>query len=429
MKYDVIVTGAGFAGLSAAYMAVREGLRTAVVARGAGNYASSSGAFELLGYLYDHSEPVTKPMEALDVLTGALRDHPYALMGKEWIREASSLFKEMTREIGIPYKGTPDENILVPTALGVLQPLCMMPEMSYHPVLQKNRILAVGIRELQDFYPALVAKMLEKRLSRPVPVQWLRLGVESGRGLNSFDCARLLEKAEIRKGIIEQMKDNSANPNDLILFPAVLGLHHHQEVRRHLEEALCSPILEIATLPPAVTACRLGDALRAWLLNKGVDFFDGATAHLHRKEEGLCVEMALCFTGKRIRMLQGSSFVLATGGILGEGLVVFPDSVKETVFDLPAACQKPWTLPDFLDTDGQPMSRAGVRVDSRLQPLDSAGDIIFRNVFVAGSTLAGYDPHVEKSGTGVAFCSGFRAGRAASGLASGLTSGKEVSRG
>jgi len=415
MKYDVIVTGAGFAGLSAAYMAVREGQRAAVVARGAGNCASSSGAFELLGFLHGQSEPVTNPLESLDTLTSSSKAHPYALMGKEWVCQAAALFKEMTEEIGIAYRGTPEENILVPTAIGVLQPLCMMPEMSYHSVLQKDTILAVGIEELHDFFPTLLSKTLGQRLSRQIPVQRLRLGVESGRGLNSFDCAHLLEKAEIRKAIIEQMKDNIANPKDLILFPAVLGFHHHHEVRRHLEEALRSPILEIATLPPVMTACRLADRLRAWLLNRGVDFYDGAAAHLHRKEEGGCTELSLTFTGKRSRVLNGSSFVLATGGILGEGLIIHPDSVKETVFDLPVPFQKPWTLPDFLDTGGQPMTRAGVRVNSNLQPLDSTGGVIFQNVFVAGGTLAGYDPYMEKSGTGVAFCSGFRAGRMASG--------------
>lgn len=414
MRYDVAVAGAGYAGLSAAYAAVKKGKKTAVISRGAGNYSSSSGAFELLGHIPGRSEAVTKPVDSLDDLAEASDGHPYLLMGKEWLHEASSLFLEMTREIGIPYKGSPDGNILVPTAIGALYPVCMTPEQSFHQVTEKEKIAVIGIRELMDFFPSLLAKALGKRLGRDIVVKWVSLDVESGRGLNGFDCARLLEKAEIRSKIAEQMKEGLNHP-DLVIFPAVLGFHHHGEVRHHLEEALQSPILEVPTLPPVVTACRLGDALRAWLLNMGVDFYLGVSACLSGSDGKSCSGLRLSFKGSRSRVISADAFVLATGGILGEGLTVHPDSVKEEVFDLPVAYLKPWTAPDFLDRAGQPMSRAGLRVNERLQPLGSEGGVVFENVFAAGSILSGYDPHIEKSGTGVAFCSGFRAGLTASG--------------
>jgi glycerol-3-phosphate dehydrogenase subunit B len=414
MRYDVAVAGAGFAGLSAAYAAVKKGKKTAVIARGAGNYSSSSGAFEMLGHIPGRSEAVTKPFDSVGDLAEASEGHPYLLMGKEWLREASSIFLEMTNEIGIPYKGSPDVNIMIPTAIGALYPVCMTPEQSFHQVTEKEGIAVVGITELQDFFPSLLAKALGKRLGRDIAVKWVSLDVESGRGLNGIDCARLLEKAEIRSKIAEQMKDGLNHP-DLVIFPAVLGFHHHGEVRRHLEEAVQAPILEVPTLPPVVTACRLGDALRAWLLNSGVDFYSGVSACMSGADGKICSGLKLSFKGSRSRVISAGAFVLATGGILGEGLTVYPDSVKEEVFDLPVDFPKPWTSPDFLDKAGQPMSRAGVRVNRRLQPLERGGGVVFENVFAAGSILSGYDPHIEKSGTGVAFCSGFRAGLSASG--------------
>ncbi|KJS81680.1 MAG: hypothetical protein JM58_16545 [Peptococcaceae bacterium BICA1-8] len=50
-------------------------------------------------------------------------------------------------------------------------------------------------------------------------------------------------------------------------------------------------------------------------------------------------------------------------------------------------------------------------VNGHLQPVNpQTQEVILTNVFVAGATLAGYDPFVEKSGNGVALASGYKAG-------------------
>jgi len=64
---------------------------------------------------------------------------------------------------------------------------------------------------------------------------------------------------------------------------------------------------------------------------------------------------------------------------------------------------------DFFDLRENPLSCAGVRVNKDLNPVDFKGNVILKNVFVAGATLGGYDPFLEKSGNGVALATGYKA--------------------
>ena len=62
-----------------------------------------------------------------------------------------------------------------------------------------------------------------------------------------------------------------------------------------------------------------------------------------------------------------------------------------------------------------PFAMAGVVVNECMQPVAGAGRGEYEHLFVAGSTLAGYDPAVEKDGLGVALATGYVAGNAAGG--------------
>jgi len=101
---------------------------------------------------------------------------------------------------------------------------------------------------------------------------------------------------------------------------------------------------------------------------------------------------------------RAGSFVLATGGLLGQGLVVSHRTVEEPVFGLPVESLGCWADESLLPRGGHPFVRAGIRTDEALRPAGLA------NLHVCGRMLAGYDPYVEASGGGVAIASGWRAG-------------------
>jgi len=89
------------------------------------------------------------------------------------------------------------------------------------------------------------------------------------------------------------------------------------------------------------------------------------------------------------------------------------------VVGLPVAgCDLPVLEPQAADNAGwsqDPFAMAGVVVDEWMRPVACGGSKEYERLYVTGSTLAGYDPAVEKDGLGVALATGYVAGHAAGG--------------
>ncbi len=113
---------------------------------------------------------------------------------------------------------------------------------------------------------------------------------------------------------------------------------------------------------------------------------------------------------------RGDAFVLATGGILGGGIVgEYEGNLREVVLGLPV--QGPteraaWLSRDFTDPAGHPVFRSGIAVDTDLRP---RGGPAVSNLFAAGALLAGTDAVREGAVEGVALATGWKAGRLAAG--------------
>ncbi len=104
------------------------------------------------------------------------------------------------------------------------------------------------------------------------------------------------------------------------------------------------------------------------------------------------------------------NFIIATGGIIGNGIASTPDKVYETIFNI--TIDSPVSVEERSDKNvfgSHLFARFGVKVNSKLQALDSKGSPLYDNVFFAGNTIAGYDFPTEKSGYGVACSTGYTA--------------------
>jgi len=414
MNYDVVVIGAGLAGFSAALAAVEEGKKTIVVAQGMGNLYSASGYIDFLGYYpTTSSRPVLNPRQALEKIMLEHPDHPYARVGTEDIIQGFKTFIKASQEMGLPYAGSLDTNILMPTAAGALVPTTLYPQSAEKDVISAKNIVVVGIRELVDFYPAYAAENLEKQLGRKVKAVWVDLGLDATRELNSYDLALTLEKPEIRSRLIKRLKELGLK-KQLVLLPAVLGVNHWREVIMNLEDELDCQVMEIPTLPPSVMGYRLAQSFKLYLKKKGVEFIIGYPVVYTNCTDGKCIQIGIKSANERLKKISGTSFCLATGGILGEGLKVLPANIKEQVYDLPVKASDAYSLEEFFGLEGQPLAQAGIMVNNKLQPVNpKTKEVILSNVFIAGATLADYDPFVEKSGNGVALTSGYKAGKMA----------------
>ncbi len=128
MFYDVVVIGAGLAGLMAALVAQSKGARVLLLSKGIGSLPLTSGCIDLLGYLPGRSDHfIDSPNQILAQIGSSWPSHPYSKIGPEKIRLALQYFKDTCSQIGLFYFGDPDRNLLIPTSLGTFHPTCLTP--------------------------------------------------------------------------------------------------------------------------------------------------------------------------------------------------------------------------------------------------------------------------------------------------------------
>ncbi|QGP91053.1 Anaerobic glycerol-3-phosphate dehydrogenase subunit B [Neomoorella glycerini] len=414
MQCDVLVIGAGFSGLMAAVTAADRNKKVAVIAEGKGNLYAAAGFIDFLGYYPRLArEPLKKTTRALQELITGEPEHPYAIAGEKTIREAFAYFSNLMAAIGYPYYGSWEQNRLLPTAVGAIAPTAMVPRTAKPHLENYPKVLVAGFQEQGDFFPFLVAENLQEQcrqfnLPTEIEAKWLELGINiTTKEINSFDVALMLENKEIRERAIAQLK-KVIKPGTLLVIPSVLGVYRWPEVLSSFEETLDCPVMEIPTLPPSVMGFRLAEGLLAYLQRKHVEFYWNCEIKKVDTASGECRGVTAVAVNGREIYFRARNYILATGGVLGGGIKVGVTDAEERVFNLPVHGDIRVHDEDFFAN--QPYAYAGLRVTPRLQPKDQQDRVLYRNVFIAGRNLYGYDPFAEKSGNGVALVTGYLAG-------------------
>ncbi len=404
---DVVVIGAGVAGLTAAIRLAEAGLSVEVLAKGVGATHLTAATVDVLGYAPDR---VDAPAEALPAFVRDHPDHPYARVGPGRIAEALGWFRD--RVAGLGYRGGLDRNLLLPTALGVPKPTALAPAtMAEGDLRGGGRVLVVGLRPLKDLHPRLLAENLS--LADPpgrIQARAVELQPDLGAAdLSAVALARRMEDPEVRKAVLAELEP-AAGDAERIAFPAVLGLDRAAEVWAELRDALGRPVFEVPTLPPSAPGIRLFRALRDALRRAGGRLAMGAEVE-GAETDGRRVTAVVTRTGTRAVRHRARWFVLATGGVGGGGVAAgATGAFRETVLGLPLAFlpeEGPPFLPGYLDR--HPAARVGVAVDPAMRPLGPDGAPVFENLVAAGATVGGAEPWREKSGEGISIATGYAA--------------------
>jgi len=413
-EYDVIVVGAGLAGLTAAAAAADGGARVLLAAKGAGAIAIGGGTIDILGY-GDDGRPVADPAAAIAALP---ESHPYGKLGLPAVQAATDFFLTLCAEAGYPYCGSLAANRWLPTAAGTLKPACLVPKtMDTADAAVADSIVVLGFAGLRDYRPEVIVQGLSRRpgFSRKhYSAVTIDGGFATGRDATALDVARWLDSDAGRAECCEQLAKRLL-PGRLVIAPPVLGTRPGYAVWEELEKASGCRLVELVGLPPAVTGFRLRSLLLANLRRRGVVILEQATVTRAVVEDGRCLAVV---TGQsdRERQYRARSYVCAPGGFLGGGLLATAGAARESVFGIPLdvpADQRAWSNPRLISAAPQPFARFGVVTDRELRPLDAAGRVVLGNVRFAGAILAGCDHSYEKSGNGVAVVSGYCAGAAA----------------
>ena len=398
LHYDVVVIGAGVAGLTAATRLAEGGASVCVLAKGVGSTHLAAGTVDVLGY---DPDPVAEPARALPAFLAANRGHPYALLGLGAIDAALQWFHARVADgpqAGYRYVGGLERNRLLPTAVGALRPSALVPEtMAGGEARSGGEVCVVGFHALRDFHASYLAGNLGARAVE-VALDLDRVEV------NALGIARRLDDPAFRASFADRLAPQLRD-GEHVAVPAVLGLRDPHAVWAELEQRLGHRVFEVPTLPPSVPGMRLFDALSAALRRAGGRLVLGAEA-VGAEREGERITAVRARTSGRDTLYRAPEVVLATGGFASGGLELEADWVaRETVLGLemrgvPAPGQERFR-PEYFGE--QPMARAGVAVDARLRPPGLQG------VTVIGAALAGAAPWREGSGEGIALTSGHRA--------------------
>jgi len=424
MFYDVIVIGAGLAGLMAAEAAQSQGARVLIIARGMGSLPLTSGCIDGLGYFPNTSKtPLSSPFTALGQLRQNDPHHPYVKVGQEEILSALACFLELSRSDGMPYAGTFDSNFLIPTPLGTFHPTCLVPETMKSGALSlPGRVLLLGLAGLKDFSPFLAVENLNLLHSQGMIAPSFRAGDMEGldlggKAINGLNLARAFDEKDFREKFIKRAQ-TFLRPGERLGLPAILGFHSSFEAWNDLKEKMATEIFEIPMPPPSVPGIRLYNLLKTHLRERGVRIFMGVSSLRPLAEDRRLKGFSLGSSQKG-PFYRASAFVLATGKFVGGGLDSDRGRIYETLLDLPVLYpqdRRKWFNPRLLGTEGQPFNLFGVEVNEHLKPIDPGGQAIYSNLFAAGGIIAHADSMSEKSGGGVAISTGYMAGKLAAAM-------------
>jgi glycerol-3-phosphate dehydrogenase subunit B len=405
---DILVIGAGPAGLLAAWVARQRGAKVKVLASGIGTTHVSPG---WIGVLHDQA-----PGASLESWIAAHPDHPYALAGLDALRGGLAGLREVCAQAGLSYVGALDANFRLPTALGAVAEAAVVPEsFAAGDLSQPGAMLIAGPADWRDFYPKLCADNLARQ---GFPVQAVTFDLPEMH-TSKFDAtpvglARLFDRADVRERVAAQLKPK-LNGATRAGFPAVLGLECLAKAWRDLSDRLGVPVFEIPTLPPSVPGMRLFSAFKAALTLAGVQILLDMTAVRGVVEGGRATGVVVPNV-VRDQIYPADMVILATGGLYGGGITTdYTGAMRETVFDLPLYIPGEtgdWFEPQFLGEREHPIHHAGVRVNALMQPVDESGRAVLEDVRVAGRLLASYNPLAEGSTEGVWLATAFRAATA-----------------
>jgi glycerol-3-phosphate dehydrogenase subunit B len=425
-RADVVVVGAGLAGMTAAIALADAGARVEVVARGHTATHWTAGGIDV-------AAPAASATSAKGVKRLGRQDtHPYAILGEGLPAALTALRSALAAE-GLVYAGELQDPLrAIPTAIGGTRRAAILPTAQANalaPWQPGERLVVCGPAGFKDFWPDAIAASLRQPAvwgpdadpavtadACPARIDGLVVELPSLAGrhnLSGLDLARFFDDPRWRADALERIaraidRNGGARGMGRIALPAVLGLADHAAVFDDASRILPLVPFEMPLVSPSVPGLRLYAALRAALRRRGGRIAIGEPVERIAVEKRRVTSVSMA-AAVRERVIRTDAVVLATGGIAGGGLIGRSDGrLVEPLLDLPveAPPAEKWLAADPFDPAGHPLEAAGIRTDGGLRPVDARGKVMLDNVAVVGSLLAGQRYLIERCGDGVAIASG-----------------------
>jgi glycerol-3-phosphate dehydrogenase subunit B len=347
--FDLIVAGAGIAGITSAAAAAGRGLKVALVSTGPGSFVLGAGCVEV------------QSME----------------LGMPSLDESMSFFRSLTDIAGCPFRGGPTEIRFIPTILGSFQTVSLAPSTMWSGDPEAAaQVAVVGIKGLSSFDCNFVAERLAYHAAAmgrgsTYIAREIELPLEEGTVAGTLQFGNRFDRdLHFRQALRDALKPIAAKAS-LIILPGILGLHSGVEQIETLEKEIGCKLCELPTLPPSIPGMRLFNRLEAHLRRIGVEVFTGFPIQKLQIENGRC-RSVLLDTPARPLELSADAVILATGP--------FSSRLLGSHFG----------------------------VNSDLRPVDAAGALIANNLYAAGAILRSTSS--ARGGNAMAILTGYAVG-------------------
>ncbi|MBI5042502.1 MAG: FAD-binding protein [Nitrospirae bacterium] len=415
MKPDIIIIGGGMAGAAAAIAAKNKGADVTLIRKGYGSTALSSGAFDILD--------TSRDINSLN------KRHPYRIVGQRGFsvfKEKLNNFLKDIKSEELYIDGSINKDATLVSIAGTFKDtnLCQRSICEGKLTgLKDAKILFFGIRGFAGFNPKHCCRLFKEAnekdnlLIKKIDYTLVEFPGHEGETFPSpFILAmRLDDKSAMGKFISIINKAARKNGYTHLGFPPMLGLRKTAEAVKELEASTDRKIFELLPLLPSVPGFRLQMTLNGLLNKKGINIIEGEVIKAEIRD-GIIESLSL----KRkngLSELKAKNFILATGRWAG-GKAIKKNGIYEPIFDLPIFEKERIAeikdVADYLDSyvlESHPLLSVGIRVDSRLQPVNENNDVVYKNLFAAGSILGGYNYLIDQCGLGAAFLTGHLAGK------------------
>ena len=410
---DILIIGAGFAGMTAAARASQLGLKT-VMAGNSSQLYFASGLFDLLGVYPLVPGTILKTVEtALSLLKEQTPKHPYSKAGIKEILQSFDFITHFLQKAGLSYVPSNGKNTSVLTSAGTFKPSFLIPEtIKKCNLLKKNKnLLIMDFKGLKGFNAKQMAAMLK---NKHYTVDTLRIELfQHSYVISPMHLAAMFENSSFLEKIAKQILP-FADKIDLMGMPAVCGIDNSFETLTKLEKKTGVKIFEIPMMPPSIPGLRLKNAFEKQLAENKVTFLSQAKIKSREfnpefNNDGFILNAVNQNLETRIK---ARGVILASGRFQGGGLHAQRGKILETIFNLPIyqpENRNLWHHINFFEKQGHMINSAGIETDNVFRPVDKNSSIIHKNLYAAGAILAHNDWTRLKSGSGVSALSAYTA--------------------
>ncbi|HEX7090913.1 MAG TPA: FAD-binding protein [Longimicrobiales bacterium] len=381
--YDVVVIGGGAAGVAAALAAAARGSRVALVRAGPGATALAAGAWR---------GPLPAGTGRALAAAGLVLEPPAGPLPHPW---------------------------------GALERAELAAPAQAAAAIEEGALVC-GVAGLPGYRPAALVRLWGDAAGARLAAATLDLGAltpPAGWAPAALAAALERDPAPLAEALARAVRDAGARR---AILPPVLGLDRAEAVRSALADAAGVPVGEMLAVPPSLPGLRLDRALLAAARAAGVEVIAGRAGEPVVRDG--TVESVRVHGASAPESVAAREFVLATGKFAGGGIVA-DERLREPALGCPVWVEhlgaafdapEPLALTRPERAAPQPLLAAGVREDGAGRPVGRRGEVVYRNVRVAGSIRAGRE--AAALGLGHAAADGWEMGeRAADAAASRAT--------